>query len=244
MITLKNAAAIACNENKNYDYFKEYENVFVFTSEKYPDMKRLVIDKENGSILRQEVQIIGEVISEGNAIDKIIEMRSLSPYHSVRYYFEHELLPKLFFENELGFMSVIANKEKNVLNKIFLKIFEDANLNNPYGDNPIDIEPFAIEDIYIAHITFPAPEDEPLCFETIMLYNIKTNKSGFYCIEKGNDETPRYLCGWSNAEKHLNYGSCSEDMEKVIVDILKIFLDEKDKLEVAGSHTRRNTLKS
>ncbi len=244
MITLKNAASIACNENENYDYFKEYENVFVFTSKKYPDIKKLVINKEDGSILRQEVQIFGGVISEGNIFDKIMETRNVSPYHSIRYYFEHELLPKLFFENELGFMCAITNKENNVLNKYFLKIFEEESLNNPYGDNPINIETFVVEDICIVEITFPVPEDEPLCFETIMLYNLKTNKSGFYCIEKGSGETPRYLCGWDNAALHLNYGSCSEDMKKVRVDILKIFLDEKDKLEVAGSHTRGNTLKS
>jgi hypothetical protein len=244
MITLTDAAGIANNVDENYDYFKEYKEVYVFTSESYPDMRKLIIDKEDGSIINEKISISSEVIAEGNAMEKIFEERNVSPYHDARYYFEHDLLPRFFFENGLDFMGAIANKEDNVLNKVFLDILEKSNLDNLYGDNPIQIEPFAVKDIYIAHLTFPNPEDEPLCYETFMIYNIETNICGFYCIEKGSKENQRFLCEWTKETQHLNYGVCSNDTEEVIIDILKLFLNDKDKLNVQSSHTRKTTIKS
>lgn len=40
MITLMDAPGIANNVDENYDYFKEYKEVYVFTSESYPDMRK------------------------------------------------------------------------------------------------------------------------------------------------------------------------------------------------------------
>lgn len=114
--------------------------------------------------------------------------RMLSPTHASRYVLEHRIIPQYLFEHGIGFMAALADKEKNFLSDILLDIMEDEGVKNPYGDTPITVETIKIEDILVARIIFPKPEEEPLCYKSYAIFDVESLKAAYYCLEMGEKD--------------------------------------------------------
>ena len=123
-------------------------------------------------------------------------------------------------------------------------MIEEEGIDDPYPEIAITIEPFRIENILCSVIELPQPEEEPLCYEVYVLFNIDTKEGAYYCLEKGGyiDDQP-FLCGWSKEGSHLNYGNCSFDRDELIGNMIKLFLnpsgEETPKLH--ATYTPKNT---
>ena len=249
MVGYVQALLKALKQNDRYDYYQEYENLFIFSISDAPEAfggfdAPTLIDKNTGEftsyIALENDEYAGwldNIIAEGSIAERFEQER-----YSIRYSFEHRLIPDLLYKEGLGFMASIVG-EKNVLNEIFKEMLERARLDNPYGDEAIKVEPFRIEDIIIANIIFPEPEEEPLCYEAYALFDTKQNRAGYYCLEKGGtlDDEP-FLCGWSEDGVHLNYGNCSFNREELLLNIIKLFIgyEGEDKPSLTATFTPKN----
>ena len=155
--------------------------------------------------------------------------RMISATHSSRYLLEHRIIPQFLYEEGIGFMVAAVSKD-NVINNIFLDIMEKEEVKNPYGENPVSVEPFKIENILVACFVFPEPEEEPLCYRSYAFFDTENERAAYYCVEMGEEGGAPFLCGWSKEGTHLNYGGCSNDEQEVIEKMLRLFIDpEGDK---------------
>ena len=237
MIGFLQAAVKALQRNDKYDYYQEYENLYIFSIKDAPPAfggfdAPALIDKNTGEFTNH-MQLINEnhgewleqLIREGDIQDRFSEERPTSPMHGARYALEHRIIPKYLYENGIGFMGAIADKEANLLNKVLLDLLSEDGVVNPYGEDPIKVEPFRVEDIIIARIIFPEPEEDPLCYESYAFFNSKDERAAYYCLEKGQPGEEPFLCGWSEDGIHLNFNNCSMDRDELLVNMLRLFLD-------------------
>ena len=237
----------ALEQNENYDYYQEFEKCFVFSCSEEHDLTDekvlpTLVDKSSGQIIsyaeRKSPEYSGwldSLVAEGFIADRLYEDCPTSPTHHSRYMFEHKVIPDLFYQNGLGFIAAIVEKN-NILNKVFLEILSDNEIENIYGDEPIKVNLFKIENILVAKIVFPKPEEEPLCYEAYALFDTENDRAGYYCLEAGEDvDREHFLCGWTREGVHTNYGKCSSNQEELILNILKLFVgykgDDKPTLE-------------
>ncbi len=237
MMNFMQAVVKALQRNENYDYYQEFENIFIFSindaSESIGGFDApTLVDRTTGEITshleledRDKAGWLENVIAEGSIEERIQQERPVSPTHSARYMFEHRLIPHLLYQEGIGFMGAIVG-EKNILNDIFKDVMQKEGVENPYGEEAIKVEPFRIKDIIVAKIIFPEPEEEPLCYEAYALFDIENDRAGYYCLEAGGavDDRP-FLCGWSEDGVHLNYDNCSFDRDELLLNIFKLFME-------------------
>ncbi len=131
--------------------------------------------------------------------------------HGARYYFEHRLLPHLFFEDPERLVSTIIY-DKGLLFHLINSIFEEAGIENPYSEADFDAKPSRLTDeVLVLKLVFPAPEEEPLCYWSYLFFDEAFEKVGYYCIEKGNEHSGNYpfVCSWTKDGCHNNHGGCT-----------------------------------
>ena len=106
--------------------------------------------------------------------------------HGVRYLFEHRLLPQFFFTETENFIGTLLS-EKDVLYRIIDSLFRKEDLENPYTAGQFSAEAAKItEQILMIKITFPEPEEAPLCYRTYLFFDTDFGKLGCYSVEKNS----------------------------------------------------------
>lgn len=148
--------------------------------------------------------------------------------HQIRYMFEHRLLPQWFFENKDKFVGIIL-QDKTVLYKMINDIFLNEELENPYTPEQFGIEAERLtEEVMMLKIIFPEPEDEPICYCSYLFFNRDFEKTGYFCIEKGNEEGQEqpFVCAWTADGTHLNYGRCSFEEHGDFLRCVEIYMEQ------------------
>ena len=241
MISFTKVAQMALIRNPKYDYYEEYENLYIFSISDAPESlggfdAPLLIKKADGSITNylelsqnNHASWIDSVIESGWISDRMNREKKVSKTHQARYMLEHRLIPEMLYKEGIGFMGAITD-EGNILNKILIEYLERDGIDNPYGEQAIEVKPFSIKDILIAKILFPEPEEEPLCYESYAFYDTSRDKAAYYCLEKGSsiDDKP-FLCGWSSRGIHINYDNCSFDRGELMANMLRLFLEDENR---------------
>ena len=153
-----------------------------------------------------------------------------SPRHQIRYFFEHRLLPQMFFENKGGFVNAVLG-DKDLLFKAIDVIFQDKELDNPYSPNQFRASAETIaDDISVLKIKYPEPEEEPLCYCSFLFFDAKFEKQGFYCLERGGDlsgDGIPFICSWSEDGVHRNHGTCLLDEREALLMCADIYMGKK-----------------
>ncbi len=148
--------------------------------------------------------------------------------HSIRYIFEHRILPQEFFNNKMGFVGVLLD-DSNVLFDLISSIFEKEGVDNPYSKEDFGFSVSRIIDgVWMVRIGFPDPEEEPLCYCAYIFFDDKFEKLGYFCIEKGNaasDFAP-FVCEWTSDGMHLNHGNCSFDEHDDFLRCADIYMEK------------------
>ena len=245
MIGFAEALGKALQINTKYDSYKEYENMYLFYIKDAPktiggDDAPAIVLKSSGEVTSHPKLFnegygdwFANILREGSIMDRMAEIRPVSPTHPVRYYFEHKFIPNEIYKSGIRFMNVIV-EEDNILNKIFHDMLKEEGVEDPYPEVAVKVIPYKIESVLLAIIELPKPEEEPLCYEVYALFDLDRREGAYYCLEKGGyvDDQP-FLCGWSKEGTHLNYGNCTFDKDELIGDILRLFLNPE------GEDTRK-----
>ena len=94
----------------------------------------------------------------------------------LRYYFEHEVLPKYFWEDSEPFLSDIVqviyeeeeNGDENIIYELISEIAQENDMELPYTKDEYKVELFRMDkDDYTIRIRFPEPEEPviPITFK-------------------------------------------------------------------------------
>lgn len=148
--------------------------------------------------------------------------------HGIRYVFEHRVLPQWFFEDTQKFVGVLLNN-KEVLYDFINDIFEKENVENPYSEDDFKVEAAKLTDnVLFVKISFPEPEEEPLCYCSYMLFDEKFEKKRYYCIERGNEagDFLPFVCGWTPEGTHVNYGHCGLGEDEDLIRCMELYVNE------------------
>ena len=123
----------------------------------------------------------------------------------MRYHFEHNVLPRYFYEDPANMLDVL--KEKGIY-LLWQALADENGVEYPYQEADYELRWYDLEDGATALlITMPAPEVSPQCFRAYMIYNPSTGAAGYYTVEYDNMlGDAAFLCGWSPDGTHTNYG--------------------------------------
>lgn len=126
----------------------------------------------------------------------------------VRKAFEHGLLPGGFYQDKKNFIGMILNNN-GVLFEILDGMFKENGVENPYKADQISVVPAKLGDgISMLKISFPEPEEEPLCYWSYLFFDEKFEKMLYFCIEKTNGGPLPLVGAWTDDRQHLSFGNC------------------------------------
>ena len=145
--------------------------------------------------------------------------------HSIRYFFEHRLMPDGFYKEKEKFIMLLL-EDKEILFRIVDDLFNKQDFKNPYTTDQFDIGAAKLEDdVLILKVTFPEPEEEPLCYCSYMLFTTDFKKACYFCVEKGHGEGFPFVCSWSSDGVHHNYGQCSLEEHDYLKKCMEVFME-------------------
>lgn len=135
----------------------------------------------------------------------LAETAQQSPIHGARYFFEHKMIPQLFYEDPESMMKSMKDGGAFDLWKRFT---EQNKIDLTYSAEDFDVREFPQEDgMEMVMISLPKPPDSPLCSRIYLCYIPETRTGGVYTVEYDNMFGDTwFLCGWTKDGTHQNYG--------------------------------------
>ncbi len=226
----------AQKRNGSFDYYKEFENLYLFCDNDAPNVfvgeeAPVFVNKKTGEFTsRAMLRMKGRddwlknVIEEGSIAERIACNISVSQINDSLYSFEHQFIPERFYKDGIMFLAAIASKD-NILNKLFHDMISEEVEEDPYPEVSINVEKKISGSVIYDVITFPDPPSAPLCYEAIAMIDLLSKRSGYYCLEKSIMENDMpVLCGWTADGKHVNYGSYLLDKKEFAAKVLEMFI--------------------
>ena len=145
------------------------------------------------------------------------------------YYFEHRLLPEVFYGAKGGFIMAI-NKDLQELNRVFHKSASDAEVEEEVPEDFMHTELVYVDDDkkdYLQIVEFNGPEECPLCKIAVMRFDKDFTKLMYYTFEYEFDGSAPVLCGWDEEGNHLNFGDKAETVPEMLEIIASKIEKEK-----------------
>ena len=153
----------------------------------------------------------------------------------LRYYFEHKLLPRYYFENTISFVSEIfqayredVESNSNPLFDMISELAENQGIELPYSEDQFKVEIIVLdEDNVMFRICMPEPEEPILCSEIYLVFCIEDfSTKRFFTVELLERKWLRKtycLCEWEEDDFHGNHGIISNNMKKRKDKIIQLF---------------------
>lgn len=139
-----------------------------------------------------------------------------------RYILEHRLFPEWFFKDKLQFVGAITDKDQTAMYDIMKKICEQENVKCTYKSEQYKSEVFKLDkDKLLVKLTFPEPENTPLCYRAYMIFNESFTEASYFTIEKSFDNKA-VLCAWDKKKTHLNYGMFDGGKKQEMLRVIEI----------------------
>lgn len=158
--------------------------------------------------------------------------------YELRYYFEHELLPRYFFEYTVPFLEEIfeaytedTESNQNPLFDIIFEMAQEQEIDFPYNQEQYKAEIVGLnEDEVMIRIRLPEPEETILCSDIYLLFSIEDlSKKRYFTIELLERKKRRNyycLCEWEEDGSHANYGLVSGNIAKIEEKIIQLFYNQ------------------
>ena len=126
----------------------------------------------------------------------------------IRYYFEHRLLPQLFYEDLDYLMDYI---DQNGVYSLWTSFTESNGLDPVYDKEDFGQASLQREDgTRVLLVTMPVPEETPLCSRAYLCLNKDAGKKGYFTVEYDNFlGEDWFLCGWTEDNIHMDYAGAS-----------------------------------
>lgn len=107
-------------------------------------------------------------------------------------------------------------------------MFIENEIENPYTPEDVPISVIKLHDtLFVLKITYPEPEEVPLCYCSYIFFTPEFNHLAYFCVEKG--EGRAFLCRWTQESNHENFGEVAMDEQGQILQCLNIYLDMREK---------------
>ena len=107
-----------------------------------------------------------------------------SPIHGARYYFEHKMIPQLFYEDPEQLMGFLRENGPFTLWERFTG---QNNVDVTYSADEFELKEFPQEDgMQILMISMPDPPELPLCFRIYLCYDPATKEGTVFTMEYDN----------------------------------------------------------
>ena len=148
--------------------------------------------------------------------------------NEILYSFEHDLLPKSFFDDDRKtFIGVLA-QQPNALYEIASELFRRNGQENPFSPGQFSVEPTMINpEVAMLKLKFPKPPVPPLCSMSLVFFDRTFEKISYFCMEKANDSWESFpeICSWEADGTHVNYGNESPDPDEQILKCVGIHME-------------------
>lgn len=145
--------------------------------------------------------------------------------HDALYIYEHKVLPTNFFNFKGDFVATIL-KRKEVLYKVFDGMLAEEGISNPYTEEHFRVDVLRSDaELMVLKITFPEPDDQPLCYYSYLFIDKELEKLRYFGVERGTGlgGVQKYLCSWTPDGEHLNHGVYDPDENKGYRKCLTIY---------------------
>ncbi len=161
-------------------------------------------------------------------------MGDLNGYCRSRYYFEHSVLPDLFYGGDTGEKIVggLLKEGDSFLWNVMSGWCREAETG--IGDTK---EQYKVsickqnKEYSMIRIDMPKPQRELLCYQVYLVFSSDLRHRRYFTVERGASAEVRFLCSWKPGEAggHCNYGRCSADKSETENRIVEIFANGKGK---------------
>lgn len=125
------------------------------------------------------------------------------------YYYEHKLIPDIFFHSELDLFGTLA-QHPEALYGIFADAAEKNGVEHPYTETQFRAEGFRMDETWFAVVlTFPKPKKPAFCHQMYLFSKADHTGKGCFTLEHAKDikgNPGLVIGGWDAEESHLNYG--------------------------------------
>ena len=154
----------------------------------------------------------------------------------LRYYFEHEVLSKYFWEDSEPFLSDILqvmnieneNGDENILYDLICEMAQENEVELPYSKDEYQAELFWLDkDDFAIRVRFPKPEETLLCDNIFMIFCMKDFTPIRYftveLLEKKWRKNVYCLCEWEQNGFHRNHMFVSKNLKKIQDKIIQLY---------------------
>lgn len=186
-----------------------------------------VVDVEHEDLESKDVEVV-ETTEEST--DESVEDNKQS-IQRVRYYFEHSILPRYFYDVPEEMLSAIGSAGVFSLWKLICD--ENGYDANFYNEEDYVNRWYSADDgTVIVQVLLPEPDDNTLCYRVYFVYNAEENVKGYYTAES-DTFTPdsEFICSWTEDGIHRNFGTVdlldktSEDYESELLGQAQMIAD-------------------
>ena len=124
------------------------------------------------------------------------------PLTDVRCYFEHSLLPRVFYSDPL---TMIGGMNDDSIFKSWMRIATDFGYADSYSESDYKVIKLrgGNDDLIMAMVILPAPTEAPECYRLYLCYDL-TAETGFYFTNEYEEDMEGWgLVGlWTPEEEH------------------------------------------
>jgi len=146
-----------------------------------------------------------------------------------RYIFEHKYLPQMIYQLKDEFI-VPFLKDKNHLSKLFNTFCVQVDGNrSPYRRDEFGVRVVEYDDdVLCIALTFPEPEDTPLCRNAFLFVTEGFENICYYTLERAKEESDpeeygmSFICAWFEGA-HLNFGRHRVDAQEAMDTCYELF---------------------
>ena len=126
----------------------------------------------------------------------------------VRYYFEHQFLPPMYFDDPERLLETL--RDPGIFD-IWSWLTGQIGIDVIYQASDFSFREMDREDgIYMLIQEMPKPEETPQCSRVYFCYQKETKTARYFTVEYDNFFGDSYfLCEWTQDGNHMNYGVCN-----------------------------------
>lgn len=123
----------------------------------------------------------------------------------VRYYFEHNLMPRYFYEMPEDMLNAIRAQGLGALWESF---FSENGVDPAGFDGDIVEHWYASGDATLLQVELPWPVENVQCYRIYLAYDPAAGSAGYFTSESDTLEPDAcFICQWTPEGEHVNYGA-------------------------------------
>lgn len=131
----------------------------------------------------------------------------------VRYAFEHDMLPRYFYDNPQNLIDHVLSDGVFIL---WESVATENGADVRYGAGDYAETLYTYDDgTELVQLDLPEPDASLLCYRIYLLYNPNTGEAGYYTVES-DDFLPGegFVCMWDAQGNHVNFGATLQAPDK------------------------------